>query len=48
MTDATMTISPGARFRTAMVLVVIANALQIVVFPMFVEGALSLMRGRCE
>jgi len=36
-----ITISPGSRFRTAMMLAVIADALQIVIFPLFVEGALS-------
>src|ERR1700694_4417790 len=36
-----ITISPGPRFRTAMMLAVIADALQIVIFPLFVEGALS-------
>lgn len=41
MTDDTITISPGPRFRTAMVLAIIADALQIVVFPLFAEGALS-------
>ena len=41
MTHDTITISPGSRFRTAMVLAIIADALQIVVFPLFVEGALS-------
>ena len=41
MTDETITILPGSRFRAAMVLAVIADALQIVVFPMFVEGAMS-------
>jgi hypothetical protein len=40
MTD-NITISPGPRFRTAMVLAVIADALQLVVFPVFVEGAIS-------
>ena len=39
--DNTITISPGSRFRTAMMLAVIADALQIVIFPLFVEGALS-------
>ena len=39
--DNTMTISPGSRFRAAMMLAVIADALQIIVFPLFVEGALS-------
>jgi hypothetical protein len=37
----TITISPGSRFRAAMVLAIIADAFQIVVFPLFVEGALS-------
>ncbi|MGA2166664.1 MAG: hypothetical protein ABSG62_00540 [Terracidiphilus sp.] len=37
----TITISPGSRFRVAMVLAIIADALQIVVFPLFVEGAES-------
>ena len=41
MTDDTVTILPGSRFRAAMVLAIIADALQIVVFPFFVEGALS-------
>jgi hypothetical protein len=41
MTSDTVTISPGSRFRAAMVLAIIADALQIVVFPVFVEGALS-------
>ena len=41
MTDDTITISPGPRFKAAMVLAVVADALQIVVFPMFVEGAMS-------
>jgi hypothetical protein len=36
-----LTISPGSRFRAAMMLAVVADALQIVVFPFFVEGALS-------
>jgi hypothetical protein len=41
MSDDSITISPGARFRTAMVLALIADALQIIVFPMFVAGAAS-------
>ena len=41
VTHDTITISPGPRFRAAMMLAVIADALQIVVFPLFVEGALS-------
>ena|SRR5437868_3751480 len=41
VTQDAVTISPGSRFRAAMVLAIIADALQIVVFPVFVEGALS-------
>ncbi len=41
VTHDTITISPGARFRAAMIVAIIADALQIVVFPAFVEGALS-------
>jgi hypothetical protein len=41
MTDDTITITPGSRFRAAMVLAIIADALQIIIFPLFVEGALS-------
>jgi len=41
MTDDTVTISPGPRFQAAMVLAILADALQIVIFPFFVEGALS-------
>jgi hypothetical protein len=39
MTDDTITILPGPRFRTAMMLAIVADALQIVVFPLFVQGA---------
>jgi hypothetical protein len=41
MTQDAITISPGSRFRAAMMLAMIADALQIFVFPLFVEGALS-------
>jgi hypothetical protein len=41
MTHDTVTISPGSRFRAAMTLAILADALQIVVFPLFFEGALS-------
>jgi hypothetical protein len=37
----TITISAGPRLRVAMILAIIADALQIVVFPLFVEGAES-------
>lgn len=39
--DDTITISPGTSFRAAMILAIVADALQIVIFPAFVEGALS-------
>jgi hypothetical protein len=41
VTDDTITISPGSRLRAAMLLAVMADALQIIVLPLFVEGALS-------
>jgi len=41
MNRGTITISPGPRLRVAMVLAIIADALQIIVFPLFVEGAES-------
>ena len=41
MTDDSITILPGSRFRAAMVLAILTDALQLVVFPLFVEGALS-------
>lgn len=41
MSDDSITISPGPKFKTAMLLAIVADALQLVVFPAFVEGALS-------
>src|SRR5580704_15702863 len=41
MTDDSITISPGPKFKTAMFVAVVADVLQIAVFPMFVEGAFS-------
>jgi hypothetical protein len=41
LTQDTITILPGSRFRAAMLLAVVADALQLIVFPLFVEGALS-------
>ena len=41
MPDDSIKILPGSQFRTAMILAIIADALQILVFPSFVEGALS-------
>ena len=34
-------LSPGPRIRAALVLAILADALQLVVFPLFVEGAVS-------
>ena len=36
-----ITISPGPRLRTAIILAILADALQIVVFPLFAMGAES-------
>ena len=41
MSDETITVSPGPQFRTAMLVALAADALQLVVFPLFVEGAIS-------
>jgi hypothetical protein len=41
MTDDKITLSPGPNFMAAMILALAADALQLVVFPMFVEGAIS-------
>src|ERR1017187_2579570 len=41
MNRGTITISAGPRLRVALVLAIVADALQIVVFPLFVEGAES-------
>jgi hypothetical protein len=41
MTDDAVTISPGPQFKTAMILAIVADALQLAVFPFFVEGAIS-------
>ena len=41
MPDDSITISPGPQFMTAMILAIVADALQIFIFPAFVEGALS-------
>src|SRR5579871_1087288 len=43
MSDDEITISPGPQLKTAMLLAILADALQLVVFPMFVEGAFSPM-----
>jgi hypothetical protein len=41
VTDRTITVSAGPRLRAAMILAVVADVLQMVVFPLFVEGAAS-------
>jgi len=42
VTHDTITISLKSRFRAALILAMVADALQIVIFPLFVEGAESL------
>jgi hypothetical protein len=39
--DDQVTVSPGPQFRTAMMLALAADALQLVLLPLFAEGALS-------
>jgi hypothetical protein len=41
MGDDSITISPGPKFRAAMLVAIAADALQLVVFPLFAEGAMS-------
>ena len=41
MTPNAITISPGPRLRAAMILAIAADVLQMVVFPIFIEGAIS-------
>lgn len=41
MADDSITISPGPQFKTAMLLAIAADILQLAVFPVFVAGALS-------
>jgi hypothetical protein len=41
MTHNAITISPGPRLRAALILAVLADALQIAVFPLFIQGAES-------
>ncbi|MGA2857587.1 MAG: hypothetical protein ABSE40_12000 [Candidatus Sulfotelmatobacter sp.] len=41
MPDDSITISPGPPFKAAMLVAIVADALQLAVFPMFVEGAFS-------
>ena len=37
----TIKISAGPRLRTAMILAIVADLIQVVIFPLFVEGAMS-------
>ncbi len=39
--DDAITLSPGARLRAAMVLAVVADVFQLVIFPLFFEGVAS-------
>src|SRR5207244_7391010 len=41
MTEDPISLSPRSRFRAAMILAMAADALQIFVFPLFADGALS-------
>src|ERR1035438_7952793 len=41
LTQGAITISAGPRLRTAMILAIVADVLQLVVFPLVVEGAMS-------
>jgi hypothetical protein len=41
MSEEKVTISPGTPFKAAMALAIIADALQIIIFPAFVAGAVS-------
>src|ERR1700684_3267794 len=41
MNQAILSISPVSRFRAAMALAIIADALQIIIFPLFVQGGAS-------
>jgi hypothetical protein len=41
MPEDSITISPGPQFKAAMVLAIVADAVQLFLLPLFVEGALS-------
>ena len=41
MSNDGITISPGARFRSAMILAIVADAVQLILLPLFAEGAIS-------
>jgi hypothetical protein len=38
VTNNSITLSPGPRFRVALIVAILADALQLIVFPFFVEG----------
>jgi hypothetical protein len=41
MSDDSITISPGPQFRLAMLLAIVADTLQLIIFPAFAVGAFS-------
>ena len=41
MTEDAVQISPGPRFREAMMVAILADALQLIIFPVFAAGAIS-------
>ncbi len=41
MPDDSITISPGPQFKAAMILALVADAVQIFLYPVFIEGAFS-------
>jgi hypothetical protein len=41
MTEDNISVSSNAQFREAMILAIVADALQIVIFPLFAAGAMS-------
>jgi hypothetical protein len=41
MSEDVITLLPGSRFRTAMIIAILADAIQIVLLPFFAEGAVS-------
>jgi hypothetical protein len=41
MSDESISLSPGPKFKTAMLVAILADVLQLAVFPLFVTGAAS-------
>jgi hypothetical protein len=41
MVDDSITITAGPQFRAAMILALIADAVQLIIFPVFIEGGVS-------